>query len=216
MAVPSCHAPALRKLLVVALAMAAAACGSSGAAAGDAADAGGDAAAEAPPPGPPTCADYCATIQAACAATRPQYSNDDDCLASCKAFPVGAADDTSGDTLGCRLAFARKAAAGAAMAAAHCTHAGPGGDGVCGENCAGYCDIALMYCTDANQAKLYDTRAACLSDCATRLTDMKLDTGDTARTDMGNQVACLLYHAQMGAVAPSGHCLGDLAGDTCK
>jgi hypothetical protein len=28
---------------------------------------------------------------------------------------------------------------------------------------------------------------------------------------MGNTVACLLYHAQMGSVAPSGHCLGDLA-----
>jgi hypothetical protein len=188
------------------------ACGSSGATAGDA----GDAAAETAPAGPPTCADYCAAIQAACATARPQYSNDDDCLASCQAFPVGAAGDTTGDTLGCRLTYARKAAASADMAAAHCTHAGPGGDGVCGDNCGGYCDIALMYCTDANSAKLYDTRADCLTDCAKRLTDAKLDTGDVARTDMGNQVACLLYHAQMGAVAPSGHCLGDLGGDTCK
>jgi hypothetical protein len=212
MTVPS-DVRALRNLLAVALALTAAACGSNGASSGDA---GGDVASETLPAGPPTCADYCATIQAACEATRPQYSNDDDCLASCKAFPVGAADDTSGDTLGCRLGYARKAAASTDMAAAHCTHAGPGGDGVCGENCAGYCDIALMYCTDANQAKLYDTRDACLTDCAKRLTDMKLDTGDVARTDMGNQVACLLYHAQMGAVAPSGHCLGDLAGDTCR
>jgi hypothetical protein len=68
-----------------------------------------------------------------------------------------------------------------------------------------------MYCTDANMAKLYDTRAACMSDCATRMTDMKLDTGDGPRTDMGNEVACLLYHAQMGSVAPVSHCLGDLA-----
>jgi hypothetical protein len=165
---------------------------------------------------PPTCADYCATIQAACTTTIQQYSNADDCLASCKAFPVGAAGDVAGDTLGCRLTFARKAAMSADMAAAHCTQAGPGGDGVCGDNCTGYCDIAMMYCTDANSAKLYDTRAACMADCATRLTDMKLDTGDGPRTDMGNQVACLLYHAQMGAVAPVGHCLGDLAGETCK
>jgi hypothetical protein len=129
---------------------------------------------------------------------------------------VGGAADTSGDTLGCRLAFAHKAAASTAMAAAHCTHAGPGGDGVCGDNCDGYCDIAMMYCSEANAAKVYDTRDACLADCKTRLTDMKLDTGDGPRTDMGNQVACLLYHAQMGAVAPLGHCLGDLAGDTCK
>jgi len=204
MTVPSTSALAPRVLLA-AFALAAAACGSSGSAS------------DGPSPPPePTCADYCATIQAACTTNIQQYSNADDCLASCKAFPVGAGGDVAGDTLGCRLTFARMAAASAPMAAAHCTHAGPGGDGVCGDNCTGYCDIAMMYCTDANSAKLYDTRAACMADCATRLTDMKLDTGDGPRTDMGNQVACLLYHAQMGAVAPVGHCLGDLAGATCK
>lgn len=140
-----------------------------------------------------------------------QYSDMDDCMNSCQAFPVGTASDTTGDTLGCRDAYAKKAATNAAMAALHCTHAGPGGDGVCGDNCTGYCDIAMMYCTDANSAKLYDTRVACTADCARRMTDMKLDTGSGPRTDMGNEVACLLYHAQMGSSAPSSHCLGDLS-----
>jgi hypothetical protein len=155
-------------------------------------------------------------IQAACTDSRQQYSNMEDCLASCAAFPAGTAADTAGDTLGCRLAFARKAGANAAM---NCTRAGPGGDGACGQNCDGYCDIAMMYCTEANAAKLYDTRDQCLADCATREDTMKLDTGDGPRTDMGNQVACLLYHAQMGAVAPVNHCLGDLAvgpAGTCR
>jgi hypothetical protein len=40
---------------------------------------------------------------------------------------------------------------------------------------------------------------------------MKLDTGTGPRTDMGNEVACLLYHAQMGSAVPVPHCLGDLA-----
>lgn len=162
-------------------------------------------------PPAPTCADYCALVQTACAPDHQQYSDMDDCLASCLAFPVGEATDTGGDTLGCREAYARTAAKSAAQAAMHCAHAGPGGDGVCGENCGGYCDIAMTYCTSAHDAKLYDTRAACLSDCAMREDDVALSAGAGVRTDMGNSVACLLYHAQMGSVAPSGHCLGDLA-----
>jgi hypothetical protein len=75
-----------------------------------------------------------------------------------------------------------------------------------------------MYCTEAHAAKLYDTRADCVADCAKRADDVKLNAGDGLRTDMGNDVACLLYHAQMGAVAPLGHCLGDLAvqGGACQ
>jgi len=189
----------------IALALAAAAaCGTSGAPAADA--------------GPPTCAAYCAAIEAACTGSHQQYSDTDDCMASCLAFPLGGANDTAGDTLGCRLAYARKAGASAAAAQVDCTHAGPGGDGVCGDNCSGYCDIAMMYCTEANSAKLYDSRPACEADCAKRADDVKLNAGDGARTDMGNDVACLLYHAQMGSVAPLGHCLGDLAveGGACQ
>jgi hypothetical protein len=195
----------MRRLVLLAFALAA--CGASNGAAGGPDGGGGtDATTSAL-----TCASYCATIQAACTTDIQQYSDLADCTNSCAAFPVGAAGDTSGDTLGCRTTFAKKAATSAAMAAAQCTHAGPGGDGVCGDNCTGYCDIAMMYCTAANNAKLYDTRADCMTDCARRDTDMKLDTGDGPRTDMGNEVACLLYHAQMGSSAPGPHCLGDLA-----
>ncbi len=195
----------MRRLIVLALALAA--CGASSDPAGPDAAGPGDGGTTAAL----SCATYCATIQAACTADIQQYSDMADCMNSCAAFPVGAASDTSGDTLGCRTTFANKAATSAAMAKAQCTHAGPGGDGVCGDNCSGYCDIAMMYCTDANMAKLYDTRAQCMSDCARRATDMKLDTGTGPRTDMGNEVACLLYHAQMGSVVPGSHCLGDLA-----
>lgn len=169
-----------------------------------------DAAAPSPPPAP-TCAEYCGVLQLACSPDHQQYSDMDDCLASCLAFPVGAGTDTSGDTLGCRLTYARLAAKGGAQLAASCASAGPGGDGKCGTNCDGYCDLAMTYCSPEHEAKLYDTRAQCLSDCALRDDDTPLNAGAGVRTDMGNTTACLLYHAQMGSVAPSGHCLGDLA-----
>jgi hypothetical protein len=191
------------------LALGLAACGATAATAPD-----GGSDVDAAPAGAPTCADYCAAIEAACIGTHQQYSDRDDCMASCTAFPVGAAGDSTGDTLGCRLSHARDAARDLTV----CPQAGPGGDGVCGDSCGGYCDIAMKFCTDANAAKIYDTRAACLADCATRMSTVKLNAGSPDRTDLGNEVACVLYHVQMGAVAPGNHCLGDLAltADTCR
>jgi hypothetical protein len=208
--------PPSRSRRVALLALVFAACAACGGSGGAPAGGVGDGAADGSTA--PTCAQYCATIATACTASNQQYSALPECMASCLAFAVGSAADTAGDTLGCRLVHARKAAVSADQAAQHCTHAGPGGDGVCGDNCAGFCDIAMMYCTAANNAQIYDSRAACLADCATHLTDMKLDTGSGPRTDMGNQVACMLYHAQQGAVAPQEHCPGDLAlnAGTCR
>lgn len=159
--------------------------------------------------GPPTCASYCAAIQAACTTSDQQYGDLPTCLTACAAFPVGAGADTSGDTLGCRMHFTTLAAAGAATA--NCTKAGPGGDGACGDNCGGYCDLAMTYCTDANSAKIYDDRVACLADCATHATDARYTSGNPGRTDMGTEVACQLYHAVQASQAPEEHCLGNLA-----
>jgi hypothetical protein len=159
----------------------------------------------------PSCADYCTAIQAACTLGNQQYANMDNCMNSCKAFPVGVADDRGGDTLGCRFYEAGNAAMSADLATMHCTRAGPGGDGVCGDNCAGFCDIAMIYCTDANSAKVYDTRDACLADCAMRRTDVKLCAASPGTTASGNQIACLLYHVQEGSSAPDEHCRSDLA-----
>jgi len=39
---------------------------------------------------PLSCASYCTTIQMACGTDIQQYSDTEDCLASCKAFPFGA------------------------------------------------------------------------------------------------------------------------------
>jgi hypothetical protein len=165
------------------------------------------------PEAPPTCSEYCATIQAACVDVNQQYSTVENCMNSCLAFPTGTAGDELDDTLGCRLYHARTAARGPDAPPVHCLHAGPGGHGNCGDDCSGYCDIAMRYCTEANGAAVYDTRAACLSDCAMRGTAVGLIAGSAGATEAGNEVACLLYHAQEASSVPVDHCRGDLALD---
>lgn len=168
--------------------------------------------------GQPTCVAYCAAIMAACNASNQQYSDMPDCMNSCLAFPVGQSGDNLVDTLGCRSAHAAMAAASAADAAIHCVHAGPGGDFICGDNCSGYCDIVMMYCTAANAAKVYDTRDQCLSDCGMRVETTSYTAGAPGRTTMGNEIGCLLYYAQMASAAPASTCLGKLAvtASTCR
>ena len=159
------------------------------------------------------CESYCTAIMGACTGADQQYTNMENCVNSCKAIPAGMAGDKSGNTLACRT-YHSGLAAMPGNAATHCPHAGPGGDGVCGANCEGYCQIAMMYCTTANMAKVYDSPAACMTDCATRKTDVKYNIA----VDMGDEVACLLYHVQEASSAPMDHCLGDLATTsmTCK
>jgi hypothetical protein len=159
----------------------------------------------------PTCEAYCTTIQANCTAMNQQYSSKDNCLNSCKAIPVGKSADTSGNTLGCRIYHAGAAKSAPDM---HCPHAGPGGDGTCGATCDGYCQIAEMYCTDANKAKVYTDAADCQADCKAHKDDVRFNIS----IDSGNHVACLLYHVQEASSVPADHCNGDLAktSPSCK
>jgi hypothetical protein len=133
-----------------------------------------------------------------------QYASLSDCLNSCKAFPVGTSTDTSGNTLGCR---ANHAALAKMDPKTHCPHAGPGGAGVCGANCAGYCQIAQMYCTTANAAKVYDSLADCMSVCGATADTVPYSTA----VQEGPSVACFLYHVEEASSDPPEHCLGDLA-----
>jgi hypothetical protein len=93
--------------------------------------------------------------------------------------------------------------------ATHCPHAGPGGDGVCGSNCDGFCEIAQMYCTAANMAAVYTSSQDCHTQCMAFPDTVKFNIGVQA----GSSVACLLYHVQEGSSVPPDHCLGDIARD---
>ena len=152
-----------------------------------------------------TCAAYCTTVMANCATGHTQYSGMDQCLASCTAFPVGMAGAQTGDSLACRTYHAGAAATDPTT---HCPHAGPSGDGVCGSDCEGYCDLAIKVCTGANQ--VYTNRAQCMSVCmATPGTTRFVDVADPALA-MANQQSCLVDHSQEASVAPADHCTGDL------
>ena len=193
-----------------ALAALLAACGSNGPS-GDAGPTPGDAASDSSEGGALalTCASYCAGIVGTCTGSNQQYSDMADCLRSCAAFPVGGSGDNLVDTLGCRVAHLANAMSDDPTI--HCVHAGPGGDTICGDNCSGYCDIVMMYCTTANDAKVYDDRASCLADCGTRVRTAPYTAGDPGRTDHGNEVGCLLYYAQRASTAPMSECLAHLA-----
>jgi hypothetical protein len=205
-------------LAVMATALLAAACSSSsssgtsgdgggGGSSGGSSGGGGDSAG---------CTAYCTAIMANCTSTTPadggnpvgnqQFTDMMNCLNSCKAFPVGTSTDMSGNTLGCRTNHANLAKSDPVL---HCPHAGPGGDGTCGANCDGFCQLATLYCTAANMAAVYASSADCMTQCAMFPDSTKFNIG----VQDGNSTACLLYHAQEASSDPPSHCLGDIIKD---
>jgi len=94
-------------------------------------------------------------------------------------------NDTSGDTIGCRIYHSDNAQI--LNAAAHCAHAGPSGDNVCGSWCTVYCDLVQQNCIGSNTQ--YSSPSVCMSTCATMNTNG--NPGDVS----GNTVQCRIYHA---------------------
>lgn len=138
-------------------------------------------------PADPTCEEYCAQMGDACADT---YADEDACLAYCGtagAFPAGNFDDTSGNTIGCRMYHAGVASGlEGDDNALHCGHAGPSGADTCGTWCENYCDLALNTCSGDN--KLYDDGESCLAACDGFGADG--EAGDAG----GDTVQCRIYH----------------------
>ena len=138
----------------------------------------------------PTCGDYCAAVVAACTGDDAQYASEAECLAYCgdwAQLPIGAAADTSGNTVGCRTYHAGVAAAGPDEAALHCPHAGPSGGDTCGSWCEVYCQLAGTNCAGGDA--LFADDAACATACAAY--DASGEPGDVS----GATVQCKIYHA---------------------
>jgi len=147
-----------------------------------------------------TCASYCATIATNCTVANLMYGNNDECLATCLRFNEGASSDTGGNTLGCRLYHAGNAGGPAANADTHCRHAGPGGDGVCGANCEGFCTIVQGNCASQPNPP-YASMGACMTACAGYAAQPAYVANAT-----GNNLACRLYHATAASANPGLHC----------
>jgi hypothetical protein len=163
--------------------------------------------------GAPSCADYCAKIAANCTGANQQYQNDTECENACGLFPVGAAGDTTGNTLGCRTNHAQLAATAPVP---HCWHAGPFGAGTCGGFCENFCALTLAWCDpskgfDAGPPP-YDSGAACTTACAGFAT---VDAGSAPSAynaggpTAGNTLDCREYHlgnAMTSAANQAFHC----------
>jgi hypothetical protein len=152
------------------------------------------------PAGAPNCSDYCAGIATTCTAGFQQYPDTASCMTACAALPAGAAGDSTGDTIGCRMTHTTLAMSGPM---AHCPHAGPGGGDVCGTECESFCTLDLAICTGAQAA--YTSMADCMTSCAGY--DATADYNTTQQS--GNTFACRLYHlmkAASSSAAAMSHC----------
>lgn len=133
------------------------------------------------------CADYCADVMTNCLDPQAQYPNADSCKRACASFPAGARGDVSGNSYACRRYHTDAAAMDAPT---HCVHAGPSGGGACGDNCDGFCALAVAVCPGE-----HPSLDACLATCAGFTDDEKFDVGDIA----GDSLACRLYHLTVAA-----------------
>jgi hypothetical protein len=84
-------------------------------------------------------------------------------MTSCSSYPVGDVADTSGNTLGCRTYHAGAPAMTAPDM--HCRHAGPGGNGACGDDCLGFCTLVLGSCT-GEYAQFGGDMNTCMTACS--------------------------------------------------
>lgn len=168
-----------------------------------------------------SCADYCSSVQTACANDAgamtfyQQYGDEASCMAVCATFPIGTEGQMDSNTLGCRTYHAGAAANGPGT---HCPHAGPLGGGVCGtDECDNFCSIAIAVCGD-HASKPYDGVDACKTACMA-FADTATVPYATNVTD-GDSLACRMYHLTVAAVSDANkdtHCAHIAAvSDTCK
>ncbi len=151
--------------------------------------------------GPTLCETYCETVKNNCKDDLEVYPNDKICLALCETMDPGSEDDTSGNTVYCRLNQAI-AAKNTGEPEDHCPVSGLAGGGVCGENCDALCTAMLDVCKDE-----WASRTACLDDCE-GLEDLGgYNTGE----DSGPTVQCRIWHVGAATQAISPHC-GHAAG----
>jgi hypothetical protein len=152
------------------------------------------------------CSEYCATVTQNCTGDFAVYQSAAACQAVCAYLPPGSPADTEGDTVSCRLQSARLAG-DTGEPDVHCPAAAPGGFGVCGSDCEGYCVLMQQICP-ARFAGAYQDLVDCNAQCATLPSLGAFDLSQSS----GNSVNCRLWHVSAAALDPEAHC-GHAAGD---
>lgn len=147
------------------------------------------------------CERYCDEVQKNCTTSQfEQYTSRTVCLSVCSRLQPGSTDDVGGNTVGCRLHYA-KSAGTAGEKNLNCPAAGPGGNGICGSNCESLCAIVLPTCQSLD-APPFANEADCLAACApvpdtNNYSDSNTDT---------YTVQCRLYHVSAAQTDPVIHC----------
>jgi hypothetical protein len=164
------------------------------------------------PPSP--CDEYCSVITSDCSGKDAQYIDADACHQACRHFPVGTPGETQGNTLACRLTYAKKARS---EPYTYCTWAGPGGDGECGTNCEGFCTLMMAACTAASTGpghEYFDSLSDCHASC-NELDDVgSYNASDRSLQSGADTVQCRLYHVGAALAADDSfthcsHAIGD-------
>jgi len=157
------------------------------------------------------CEAYCMIYNGSCGAAVSypfeSYSCTEYCIDNWEGSFDGLWNDTTGDSLSCRLYHAD---AYLALGAPHCSHAGPSGDNTCGIWCDTYCDLIQQNCVLSDSQ--YNTDADCQTACAA------FSTGGSPQDASGNTVQCRIYHAGVAGVTdPTLHCphAGPTGGGVC-
>lgn len=176
--------------------------GDAGAAGGGMLELGGAGGASAPVE-PPLCERYCDTIMSACTGENEQYASPMACRAVCGLLAPGSPGAFGENSVECRLARAELARA-TGEPASYCYTAGPGGGGVCGTDCEGFCTIMAQMCT------LMGSFDECLPQCeqVPNLAEEDPDEAVTYGTAIqnGDSVQCRLYHVTAATLDSRTHC----------
>jgi hypothetical protein len=165
----------------------------------------------APNPGDTLCGRYCASLSLNCIEGNQQYASEMACLAVCAVLEPGAPGDASGNTVECRLGRAELAGS-TGEPSNYCFSAGPGGAGVCGSNCEGFCRIMTATCSELG------TNAECLETCSLvpdRSLPPESEPYNTA-SQAGNSLQCRLFHVSAASLDPPGHCAHAAGATPCN
>jgi hypothetical protein len=148
------------------------------------------------------CLDYCDTLGTSCVGKNQQYATPIACLAVCELLPPGIPGATSGNSVECRLRQAEFAAS-TGEPANSCFAAGPGGGGICGSDCEGYCTMMTQKCTQLGPLNQCLTACASVPDLSRPPMNLRYDSSQ----DSGNSLQCRLFHVSAASVDPAGHCV---------
>lgn len=154
------------------------------------------------PPAGTLCDRYCQAIAANCVETDQQYVSPEACLAVCERLDPGEPGDLSGNTVECRLARADLAAS-TGEPWDYCPAAGPGGAGICGADCEGFCAVMTATCEQ------FGSLEACMGDCGMVPDLSRPPTNATYNTKQqsGDSLQCRLFHVTAASLDPVGHCV---------